>query len=309
MKKISLAILTAITAFAIISVPSASPSFAFTDNNLFSIYVNGKAIKFTDAKPFIDNESRTMLPLRAVGDGMGATVSWNEKTQSAKIELGNKKIELPIGKSYGLVNGVKVDFDTMTITSKGRTYVPLRFVSESLDFKVEYRFGQDRSVGEGRYHIININSDNNKSQTLVDKGFGAVMPLEDSEHPEKFFPNIKDPVRQIRMISNSLHFEGDGTETNTFEPDISVWYSSKGLITVDISRYPNQSDYFLKQSLNYMMGTDGTEIATQLVKMINSVKEGDTYKTNSLMGKSFSVNKYKITWKTDREIQITFNEK
>lgn len=48
------------------------------------VTVDGKEVAFTDAKPFVDENNRTMLPLRAVGDALGLTVNWNQKAKVAE---------------------------------------------------------------------------------------------------------------------------------------------------------------------------------------------------------------------------------
>lgn len=56
------------------------------------------AKKRMDAPPIIiDNV--TFVPIRFISEAIGATVSWNEKTSSAVIDLHNKQIVLPIGEA------------------------------------------------------------------------------------------------------------------------------------------------------------------------------------------------------------------
>ena len=106
-------------------------SFADTAKVVYPvhIYINGLYMVSPDALPFIDANGRTMIPLRA------ESVVWDATTATAKVILGDKTIELPVGENYGIVNGVKETFDTVTVISKGRTFVPLRFVSESLGYE------------------------------------------------------------------------------------------------------------------------------------------------------------------------------
>lgn len=302
MKKIILAILT------IVSVLGCSIAFAATVNNNFAIYVNDKVVRFTDVKPFIDQNARTMIPLRAVSETMGAKVTWDQKTQIATVELNDKKIEFPAGKNYALINGKKAEFDTVTIVIESRVFIPLRFVSESLSYKVTYKYGIDtRSSNTGKYHIIDLKKVGYGS--LLEGGYGTMMPQEDTDHPEKFFPGLAKARTQVQMIADSIHFDASNTGTTAFEPDVSIWYTKKGLITISFQTLPSGWDYFLKQALTYMMGADGTTIATQITKTYNTVKSGSTYSTDKLAGKSFTVGKFKTTYKLGKEIQITFVEK
>ena len=47
------------------------------------VMVNGRQVEFTDAKPFVDENGRTMVPLRPVADAMGIDVEWDRRTKTA----------------------------------------------------------------------------------------------------------------------------------------------------------------------------------------------------------------------------------
>ncbi|MBB6732798.1 stalk domain-containing protein [Cohnella zeiphila] len=103
-----------------------------------SVVMDGKKIWFPDAQAFVDGNSRTLVPVRFVAETMGAKVGWVAKTATVPIEKDGQKIELTIGKNQAKVNGVDVSFDTKAIVNGGRTFVPLRFVSEVLGAAVTW---------------------------------------------------------------------------------------------------------------------------------------------------------------------------
>ena len=90
-----------------------------------------------DAAPLNQN-GRTMVPVRFVGEAFGAGFSWDDKTRKVTYTLDNLKIELYIGKTKAYVNGKSVTLDAAPLISEGRTLVPLRFVGESLGAKLEW---------------------------------------------------------------------------------------------------------------------------------------------------------------------------
>lgn len=47
------------------------------------VLIDGNEVIFTDAAPFADENSRTLVPLRAVGEAMGLTVNWDNEQQQA----------------------------------------------------------------------------------------------------------------------------------------------------------------------------------------------------------------------------------
>lgn len=103
--------------------------------------LNGKEVLIDQASiPSIVN-GRTFVGIRFMGEIVFnnlAKINYDAKSQTVFFELGNKKIELYIGKNYALVNGNKVTLDVPPFISNGRTFVPLRFVSENLDASVSY---------------------------------------------------------------------------------------------------------------------------------------------------------------------------
>ncbi len=52
-----------------------------------SIYVNNVPI-FFDSAPYIDGNNRTMVPLRAIGESLGAQVSWDEAARRVTLVKG-----------------------------------------------------------------------------------------------------------------------------------------------------------------------------------------------------------------------------
>mgnify|MGYP003290561277 CR=1 FL=1 len=100
------------------------------------VYVNGRRILF-DAEPVLIN-GRTMVPVRAIFEALGANVTWNNDTRTAKGVLGSTIVEISIGKDYLLKNGENVKLDSPAFLSSGRTYVPARAIAESYDCKVEW---------------------------------------------------------------------------------------------------------------------------------------------------------------------------
>ncbi len=95
-------------------------------------------------KPLI-MEERTILPIRAVVEALGGSVSWNGDEKKVTIARQNKVIEMWVGKKEMLVNGLKVTNDVAPVIIGERTYVPVRFVAENLNCDVNWD-GETRTV-------------------------------------------------------------------------------------------------------------------------------------------------------------------
>lgn len=82
---------------------------------------------------------RTMVPLRLVSEEMGYDVKWDGKTQTATIIENGTTVKIAIGSQAPTVNGVTKKIDAPATLTNGRTYVPVRFISEAMGEKVDYK--------------------------------------------------------------------------------------------------------------------------------------------------------------------------
>ena len=104
-----------------------------------NVTVNSKTVQWTDARPFIDKNSRTMVPLRAVGEALGLKVDWNDAAKEAIFTNGSKTIYFPINCSYYMTqNGGRVTMDTAAVIVNSRTYAPIRYLAEYFGFTVSW---------------------------------------------------------------------------------------------------------------------------------------------------------------------------
>lgn len=93
--------------------------------------VDGKSVT-SDVSPVIIKE-RTLIPLRAVFESMGAQVTWNESNRIAEVSMGSSAVQLDIDGQAAFVNGNQAAMDVPALIINDRTMIPLRFVGESLN--------------------------------------------------------------------------------------------------------------------------------------------------------------------------------
>jgi hypothetical protein len=140
-KRISMLLAAALIISALCAT-SASAAAANTASAP-SVRVNGYIVKFPDAQPYVDENNRTMIPVRCVTEQLGATVDWNDKAStivtitkddiSLVITIGDPNIQVTEnGKS------TIVPMDTKAVLRDNRVYVPIRFVAEALGAYVDY---------------------------------------------------------------------------------------------------------------------------------------------------------------------------
>ena len=99
------------------------------------IKVNGKPITF-DSPPYVDQNNRTVIPLRAVTEALGAEVKWDPTTSTATIVKSGISVEFTIGSKLAEVNGEQKSMDTEPVLKNSRTMIPFRYVGEYLGAKV-----------------------------------------------------------------------------------------------------------------------------------------------------------------------------
>lgn len=111
------------------------------DSNVKILYpikvkANEKEISF-DVHPRVVND-RTLIPVRAVFQDLGAKVSWEESTRTVTIVKGSTKIELVSGNKWAYIGEKQVPIDVPVSIINGRTMIPLRFIAEELGLNVNW---------------------------------------------------------------------------------------------------------------------------------------------------------------------------
>ena len=105
-----------------------------------SVILNGEKLAF-ETDPYIEDDL-TMVPFRAIFEAVGASVIWDESTRTV-IAMGNlngnaTSIALQIDSVDAFVNNEKVLLEKAAEITNDSTFVPLRFVMESLGADVQW---------------------------------------------------------------------------------------------------------------------------------------------------------------------------
>ncbi len=103
------------------------------------------------AKPFTISK-RTMVPLRFIGEKMGGKVAYTTNSAPIYVKYEDVTVELKLGQTTMKVTQGKttetVKLDVAAQLRGGRTYLPLRAISEALGFDVKYN-------ADGDYIVVN----------------------------------------------------------------------------------------------------------------------------------------------------------
>jgi len=109
-----------------------------------TVAVNGRIVFFPDQGPIVDENCRTLVPVRFPAETLGSSVTWDQATQRVTIiqpaidQLVATNLVLTLGSSTIMVNGQPRQMDTTPIAYNERTMVPIRFIAEYLGAQVEW---------------------------------------------------------------------------------------------------------------------------------------------------------------------------
>ncbi len=102
--------------------------------NIYKLYVNNELVT-SDIPPIIIND-RSLVPVRAIFEKLGAEVAWDAKNKKVSVSYIGNQVELKINDDNALINGNKVKMEVPAKIINDRTMVPLRFVGEQLKMEV-----------------------------------------------------------------------------------------------------------------------------------------------------------------------------
>ncbi|MFD0618220.1 copper amine oxidase N-terminal domain-containing protein [Paenibacillus sp. GCM10027629] len=118
-------------------------------------------------------QGRTLVQLRALDDPEWLTYTYDAKsrTVSARSKDNSRVVQLKAGEKVATVDGKKMTLDATIVIKDGHTYVPLRFISESLNAYVTYNVADKRVIirtpaGQKEYKKL-MSGDLTEARTLA----------------------------------------------------------------------------------------------------------------------------------------------
>ncbi|HEU4965014.1 MAG TPA: stalk domain-containing protein [Bacilli bacterium] len=132
-----------ITLFLLVAlICSFAPVSTYAASDV-QVVIDGQTQSY-DQPPVIVN-GRTLVPLRAIFEKLGAEVRWFGDTRTVTATRGTTSVILQIGSRQAYKNGASVTLDVEAQLIHSNTMVPLRFVSEALGAEVTWD-GTTRTV-------------------------------------------------------------------------------------------------------------------------------------------------------------------
>ena len=119
------------TVFALFVLSSA----VYADEEI-KLKINGEELA-TDVPPLIIN-GRTMVPVRAIFEGVGADVGYDDVSKTITGVKGNTTVTMQINGATAFIDEVEYPLESSPVIVDGRTLAPARFVAESFGCEVEW---------------------------------------------------------------------------------------------------------------------------------------------------------------------------
>lgn len=119
---------------------------------------------------FVSN-NRTYVPLRFISETLNFDVIYDQFSKNITITGNGQEVDMNVKSKDFEVNGVKKTMDVAPIVYENRTYIPIRYIAESLNELVSWN-PNDRAVYIGNgFNTRNLNYKNLKKLDFSDFGF------------------------------------------------------------------------------------------------------------------------------------------
>ncbi|MFC5470124.1 stalk domain-containing protein [Cohnella suwonensis] len=114
--------------------------------------------------PYTSN-NRTLVPLRFIGESLGAAVKWDNVSSTVTLQGNNRTINMKLNSTQMSVNGSVKKLEAAATYKSGRVFVPLRAISEAFGKKVSFARGV---IMISDTQVINPTQDMDIVQYLID---------------------------------------------------------------------------------------------------------------------------------------------
>lgn len=113
------------------------------------IFINGRELLDEKTSPVL-SEDRTYLPLRAVSEALGYTVTWDQGERRVTLARGEDTVAMTIGEKTYRHNDEEKIMDVAPYIEDDRTWVPIRYLGEATNLPVAW-MNEERIVTVGTY--------------------------------------------------------------------------------------------------------------------------------------------------------------
>ncbi|MBQ2680067.1 MAG: leucine-rich repeat protein [Firmicutes bacterium] len=152
-------------------------------SNEIGIFLNGNKIPF-DQPPVIRN-GRTLVPMRAIFEALGASVDWDDATRTASSKKGNTSVSVTIDENILYKNGNPIEIDVPAQIINDRTMIPIRAVSEAYGCTVYWDDDTRSAIIETSQKIPEPQKDYSAYDAKINE-YKDALAMSDADFDEKY---------------------------------------------------------------------------------------------------------------------------
>lgn len=190
---------------------------------------NGETMTL-DVPPYINAAaSRTMVPVRAISEGLGADVAWNAEDRVVTLSFdglnGTHSVQMTIGLMSYTVDGASASMELAPVIVDGRTFVPLTAASTALGAEVTW------DAGTRTVHVEAVNAESlvlNTGMTLKEYYAAAGAwdrnnnSIDDAQEQQLMSGAKSVSVCERVMKRTGVFARMDDKDPTTYLPQLSV---------------------------------------------------------------------------------------
>lgn len=183
-----------------VKVGTAAPARAETPPAV-GVVLDGQPLQMEVPPVVVDG--RTLVPLRAIMEALGADLKWVAATATAEVSLGGHTVSLRVGDQVARVDGRSVNLDVPVQVVNGRMLVPLRFLVEATGGEVDWDAGQNAV-------ILAVHNQDLKEQLRVRKA-NRELPDTEPKYTRKGREaglELFQPTRGQLAVAGTLRLQG-----------------------------------------------------------------------------------------------------
>ena len=182
------------------------------------------------------SHNRVLIPLRVVSSHLGGYVKWYKEDRYIQIKTKEKEILLAVNFKNARVNDRVITMDSSVVLIGGVTYVPLRFVSQTLGAKLNWDHENKQATITLDDQTVVVNVQNDVSQISDSRKISqSRLNLLSEKLNEttmrskmKSFPTYFKPYFTAKLIQSILGGQELQSEWIQYEvPENSVDYTSR----------------------------------------------------------------------------------
>lgn len=177
------------------------------NGEVYSLVVNNQVLN-PPLSPIVFND-RALVPVREIFEEVGATVSYENETQTIEVMSDHSNIKLRINDNVAYINGGKTNIPDNVVPKliakvggETKTMVPVRFISESIGLDVEF----DADDG-----AILIDSDGFE----IAGGSNDISDIEPAASPV-YVTDIDYEATDNQTVVVNVHTDGDAESYSDF---------------------------------------------------------------------------------------------